>query len=346
MEFEIRPFDPQAASEADWQVLDVLESSYQAEIYPEDPPTPLELRRRQWLTEVPEMRRFTWLAVDPREEAAGFAVCELEDLEENNHLAFSRLYVAPQHRRQGLGSRLLGCMAGCAQADGRRTLIGAFDDSIPAGGVFAKRAGCEIGMEAHHRQLDLTQLQRELLLAWQARAAGLRASGDYKLVSMYLPYPEAELEQLCHLIASMNDAPRGSLDMADQKWTPELLRQTDAFHMQRGTERWTIAARHRPSGAFAGYTEIYLYPDNPQVGFQGATSVRPEFRNQGLGRWLKAEMALKVLAERPQIRYLRTTNADVNAPMLKINDEMGFKVHHARIWVQAPVATLVGYVRI
>lgn len=346
MEFEIRAFDPYVASEAEWQSFNQLINGHEYELYPEDPPTTWEVQRRLWSVEIPEMRRFLWLAAGPGGEAAGYAECNLEDLEENRHLAFCDLYVAPQWRRRGLGSRLLGRLVECAQANGRRTLISSIDDPIPAGLAFTRQVGGESGLEMHYRQLELAQVDRARLLDWRQRAAGLRESGAFELMQFEQRYPEDRLEQICRMIESMNEAPRGSLDMADQKWTPELLRQMDAFNQQRGVDRWTMAVYHEPSGVFAGYTEILLPPDKPQAGYQGATSVRPEFRNQGLGRWLKAEMALKVLAERPQIRYLRTSNADVNAPMLKINAEMGFKIHHARIWVQAPVATLMAYVRL
>jgi GNAT superfamily N-acetyltransferase len=63
------------------------------------------------------------------------------------------------------------------------------------------------------------------------------------------------------------------------------------------------------------------------------TGVFPEYRNKGLGRWLKAEMLDKILIERSQAKFVRTDNADSNAPMMKINNELGFKPYIADcIW--------------
>ena len=61
--------------------------------------------------------------------------------------------------------------------------------------------------------------------------------------------------------------------------------------------------------------------------------MKPKFRGHGLGKWLKAAMLLKVLAERPDVTLVRTGNADMNVPMLKINHALGFKPYIAHtVW--------------
>ena len=63
------------------------------------------------------------------------------------------------------------------------------------------------------------------------------------------------------------------------------------------------------------------------------TGVFPKYRNKGLGRWLKAVMLERILEKRPKAKYVRTANADMNAPMLKINNELGFKPYIAEcVW--------------
>ena len=84
---------------------------------------------------------------------------------------------------------------------------------------------------------------------------------------------------------------------------------------------------------FAGYTEVVWNPNRPEIISQGMTGVFPDYRNKGLGRWLKAVMLDRILTRRPQAKFVRTENADMNAPMMKINTELGFKPYIAEsIW--------------
>jgi len=66
-------------------------------------------------------------------------------------------------------------------------------------------------------------------------------------------------------------------------------------------------------------------PDDVHLIGQGLTGVREPFRGRGLGKWLKAEMLLRLRQEFPQVRIVSTWNATTNAAMLAINDALGFR---------------------
>ena len=76
---------------------------------------------------------------------------------------------------------------------------------------------------------------------------------------------------------------------------------------------------------------------------QGNTGVFPEFRGRRLGRWLKAAMLEKVLRDRPEARFLRSSNADSNAAMLRINQELGFRPYLSRTIWQTEIEKIEAY---
>ena len=106
--------------------------------------------------------------------------------------------------------------------------------------------------------------------------------------------------------------------------TAQQLRQREASLEKDQCERCTAYVREKATGKVVGYTEIIWSPFEPPVVEQGMTCVLPDYRNHGLGRWIKAALLESVIDERPEVQRVRTGNATTNTPMLKINRELGF----------------------
>ncbi len=73
------------------------------------------------------------------------------------------------------------------------------------------------------------------------------------------------------------------------------------------------------------------------------TGVRLPYRGRGLGKWLKATMLLKVREEFPQVRVVVTGNATSNAPMLSINERLGFRPYREGLLAQITLKALTTY---
>jgi len=220
-------------------------------------------------------------------------------------------------------------------------MIGLTVSSAPAGEAFMRRIGATMGLPMRISQLDLRDLNRDLIPLWQERARE-RATG-YEILLWTGRTPEEYIDEYLKVVEAMNRAPLGVLQLEDQHWTPEQLRQWEDAERARGSERWTMVAREKATGAFAGFTEVSWHPNRPELLRQAGTGVLEPYQNLGLGRWLKAAMLEKVLRERPQVKRIRTGNATVNEPMLKINIELGFKPYQSEYFWQIEVPKVRAY---
>jgi RimJ/RimL family protein N-acetyltransferase len=78
---------------------------------------------------------------------------------------------------------------------------------------------------------------------------------------------------------------------------------------------------------------------------QGLTGVVQNYRGQGKGKWVKAAMLLKIRDEFPDIKVISTGNATSNAPMIAINERLGFNLHHETYNMQIDTDKLGKYLK-
>ena len=305
-----------------------------AEELPDDPPLLAEDALQRHRSRPSISRHHAWVYWHHGRIAARAGLAWME-VATNRQVANVYVSVESALRRSGLGSQLLSLAIGEAVRARRSTLISATSDLVPAGQHFVERAGFRMGLETHINQLVLARLDRALMGGWIATSA--ERAGDYAVEIWDGPVPEGDLVAYAGLVGVMNSAPRGSLDIEDFKVTPKMVRDGEAWLFSNGSRRLVAFARHRPTGALAGFTQLTWNPKRASIVWQGDTGVVPEHRNRGLGRWLKATNVEAMLAANPAARFVRTGNADSNAPMLAINQRMGFEpfIAHATWQAQA-----------
>jgi GNAT superfamily N-acetyltransferase len=244
------------------------------------------------------------------------------EVPENRNHAHIGLSVHPEVRGLGLGSALLDRAVQTARRWGCTILD--FEARVGGPGEpFLRAVGAERRLIERRSRCRTAEIDRAALEGW-IRRAGERAAG-YSLVGWDGPCPDELLAPFVELKAVMNTAPLEAYEWEDERITAKQWRQIEATNAARHVETWQLCARHDDSGELAGYTELAFPTLWPAAAWQEDTGVWPKHRDRGLGRWLKAVNALRLLDERSEVEFIDTWNAGSNEAMLGINEAMGFR---------------------
>ncbi|MEY2472753.1 MAG: hypothetical protein QOK28_2082 [Actinomycetota bacterium] len=298
--------------------LNAFENTLNAELDPEIPPRPASVTRAH--RDLREDPMHVFVARDAAGAVVGSAWTDMPT-RDNTHLVFTLPSVRADLRRRGVGTALLRGVVEMTQRANRSVLILGCDFRNAAADAFAASLGAELAFEGHVNQLTIADVDVAEMQRWVDAT-----HPDYDIE--WVPdgaYPEEWLSDIARLHDVLaNDAPMGDLPVEERTTSLDELRADNRRQEAYGNTRWTVVARHRPSGEAVGYTEVVHTDRDPVHVFQGATAVEGKHRGHALGRQLKATMFLRVLRDAPDAKYIRTFNADSNEPMLAVNVAMGF----------------------
>jgi GNAT superfamily N-acetyltransferase len=320
----VAPFDPAGASDADLEALYRVVIELEREELPDDPPKPLaafvaELRH-------PLRYRRGWYYVarpGASDSIIGYAHLYVDDVGDNEHLAYLEGGVLLDERRQGVARALLAPVVAKANEIGRRLLMAYAPEGHEAAETFFRLLGGDRRYIERRSRLRIDDVDRVRMKEWIEQASE-RAFG-YEVVGWTGPCPDELVEPYTQLLHVMNTAPTEALDFDDEVFTPDRLRAEEERLAVLGWEWSTLVARQLATGELAGLTELSFPAAQEWLAYQGNTGVDPLHRNKGLGRWLKAAMIGQTVLERSELRAVDTWNANSNDPMLSINVAMGFK---------------------
>jgi GNAT superfamily N-acetyltransferase len=281
--------------------------------------------RHGWDGDVPEP-----FLIEVAGEPVGYATYFVPTWD-NQHLAWANVSVHPKHRRRGHGSAAIEAFVARARAEGKRT-IGTDGWDSPATLAFAERHGFTLASIGVCRRQLLTEVDWAVVEALHKEAAGHAAAYDLER-TLGPSRPEA-LPELAELTAAINDAPTDDLDFEDEVFSSERVARYENAQAARGHLLHRLVARHRETGRPAGQSIVTVDQERPTLGEQHDTSVMRDHRGHRLGLYLKTAMLLWLREEQPQLVTIDTGNAESNAHMIAINEQLGYRVMDRELELQ------------
>ncbi|MCC9176355.1 GNAT family N-acetyltransferase [Arthrobacter sp. zg-Y750] len=277
-------------------------------------------------------------------------------LTDNLHTGNVNVVVAPDARRQGVGTQLYFAAEQLAAANGRRMLMTETEHLVGVGKAdvdpdredlagtdtarfipndaaasFAAKLGFRLELVDRVSRLDLSDYDGGNALQEQAAAA---ARAGYELVFWRGACPQDLVGAYAQLRQKMStDAPQGGLDLAEEAWDEARVREAEAREVEMDYESLVCAARHAGSGELAGHTVLEVFRNNLSVAYQDDTLVLGGHRGHRLGMLMKAANLARLREAVPGAERVYTWNAEENRYMLSINEQLGFRaVGYAGEW--------------
>lgn len=316
----VREWDARTASSGELQsVLDTFNAVLQADL-PDDPLWQSNFLREYLSETMPGERRISWIAqAEPTADGPGQVLGHISVLLLGD-MGVVELVVHPEHRRRGLGRRLLGTAARRVYHEGF-SMLGVEVIGDTPGVPFYEAAGFT------RQYVETRSVLRLSSVDWTALGEMTRGVGDGYRIEYYPggPTDPRVLERYARAKAEGRDPEEDDLELRPSSYDPVRLRDSLACLHRRGMKPYVVLAVHEETGEVAGLTEVVVPAQHPTRADQYDTIVTERHRGQGIDRAIKARMLFELRAAEPALTEVQTWNAQANVTMLKVNAELGYE---------------------
>ncbi|MDH3890525.1 MAG: hypothetical protein OEV49_05525 [candidate division Zixibacteria bacterium] len=142
-------------------------------------------------------------------------------------------------------------------------------------------------------------------------------------------YPEIPDQHLIThtnlFIRYMHEMPTERESDKQFKMTIDEVRQDREWRRQNNAYVY-VYALFDTDGEMIGHSNAFVTGADSSDVYQAMTGLNSEYRGRGLSRWLKAALFFKVGEDFPDNKTMTTDMRAANAPIQKVNAEMGYKL--------------------
>jgi GNAT superfamily N-acetyltransferase len=249
---------------------------------------------------------------------------------ENSGTAYLELIVHPQHRRRGIGTRLLDEVYAAARRHDRRLIEVQTVRALP-GGAARDEAGYRYLTHRSHRP-GVTSIRSRCRIADRSRedeallAEAWTHADGYSLVQWRDAVPDDIIKDVAALQSRLTlDAPTGDLATEQLVYDADRVRRQEATELGLGRRSYSTAARHDATGQIVARTKLAFESEGRTHARQRVTIVEPAHRGRRLGLIVKAANHAYARACEPELRVIDAWNAEENTHMRAVNALLGFE---------------------
>ena len=319
MTYRIEILDAHTAPDSVLQMAHQAFVDREADLHPDGPETPYEHRLLMWRAQSGYWTSTRFAAFD-NDDLAGVMLAVI--WRDQPEVGLVTPAVRTAWRGKGVAKALaVPALEHLASETRSKVIV-----DLPSGSSIepvVARYGLKKALDEKVNRLRVSEVDWELMAHWEASIS--ERAPEYELLFLKTPFPEEYLDRWCQISDVMNTMPMEDLDLELPKMTAEKWRAVEQGYASQRAEYRACIAVHKTTGDFAGMTTIWAQSLFPELAVQDDTAVAPSHRGQNLGRIIKAAMLRRFIEEFPAVEVIETGNAGSNAPMLKINTEMGYR---------------------